>query len=208
RRWPSIRSRNRWAIFSQRRSPLMRSRSTSAGSTRRAPSTLRCERFRSLFRRNSAADLRHRHFVHAAAGEVEPAVGCGDHVPDDATARRDVPLQKTGALRIEAYKRVWLHSRLAVPDDSVPRDGDAVRMRLAPTGRGPLLDSPTGDIQPAEIATGKVGVVDGRVAGQRKPARTRLGVRQDVLVKLKSGRVDPRDLVRSELAEIRHAFAV
>src|SRR5437867_10572795 len=104
------------------------------------------------------ADVCHCYLVHSAAGQIEPAVAGGRQVAHHPAARRDVPLLKVAGFGVETHQRVRLHAGLAVPHDSIARDGNAMWPRLRYTRRQPLFHCSARSVRAAEVAALEVGV--------------------------------------------------
>src|SRR5262249_42744029 len=103
--------------------------------------------------------------------------------------------------------RIRLHACLAVPQDVV-HSVNTVRLRLGPTGRGPLAHLAGRRIEPAQIATGIVRVPKYVVAGDCYTARTGLRLRQHIFVDGHRVRINAGDLVAAELDEEGYAFGI
>src|SRR4029453_3427696 len=114
--------------------------------------------------------LNQRNAIHTATGQRQVAVPSDVHVPHDTSAGRDRPGLELLCLGIEAYERIWLHARLAVPQDVV-HSIHTVGLRLGPTGRGPFARLAGRGIESAQIATGIVRVPEHVVTGDCYTAR-------------------------------------
>lgn len=85
-----------------------------------------------------------------AVRKRKPTVQRHDHVPDDASARRNGPGLEEGIAGIEPHERVGLDARLARPHDAIGCAGDALsceaRSPLAPRSElsSPVAATPVG----------------------------------------------------------------
>src|SRR5262249_38211051 len=148
-----------------------------------------------------------RNAIHTATGQRQVAVPRDVYVPHDPSAGWNRPGLELLGLGIEAYERIWLYARLAVPQDVVHRI-HTVGLRLGPTGREPLARLAGRRIEPAQIATGIVRVPEYVVAGDGYTARTGLRLRRHILGDGQRVRINAGDLVAAELDEKGYPFGI
>lgn len=82
-----------------------------------------------------SSQVDNRHFVNAAAGEVELAILRGCDIPNDSPARGDWRARELLRLRIEAHQRIGFYSRFTVPNRSIRRGSDAIWIRAGTAWR-------------------------------------------------------------------------
>ncbi len=152
--------------------------------------------------------LRYRDLIYAATGEVEFAVWGCDHVADDTAAGRDGGGSSEGPRRrVKANDSVGRHTGFDIPDHPVWSRGDAVGFTAGTARRTPLLGFSRRRVESPQVSALVVGVVDHVVRRDGEPARSRTSGER-VLAELHRRGVETRKLVRTELAEVRHAFGI
>src|SRR5436190_23136207 len=96
------------------------------------------------------------------------AVGRHAHVAHDVAAAGYRPALELLRLGVEAHDGVRLGAGLVVPERAFGED-DAIRLRLRPARRGPLLVLAAHKVEPAEIAAREIRVPH-RVIGPEREA--------------------------------------
>src|SRR6266852_69584 len=108
----------------------------------------------------SAGALHYANFVHPAASNIHPPVGGCRHIANCTSSRGD---HRTGELFrfwIELNDGVWLHSRFAVPNQAIRRNGDGVRSGARSARRRPHSNGSGSWIEPAQVSALVVREID------------------------------------------------